>query len=97
MPKMPFNNDDLLRVEVGEPDAHGQAALMLAESTLHALIEIGALSVHQAIEVVSTALELKRELAESAGESRATMNKSLALLRTISASLKSDLTPSRAA
>ena len=58
MPKMPFDNDDFLRVEAPEPDAHGQAALMLAESTLHSLIEIGALSVQQAVEVVSTALEL---------------------------------------
>lgn len=76
---------------VAEPDAHGQAAFMLAESILHSLIEVGALTVEQAISVVSTALELKREFAEAQGESRVTMEKSLTLLKGISGSLTSDI------
>lgn len=70
---------------------------MLAESTLHTLIEIGILTLPAAIDVVSTAVELKRELAASSNESRETMEKSLTLLRAIAASLASDLAPIRAA
>lgn len=97
MPKMPFDNDDVVRVTIPEPDVHGQAALMLAESILHTLIEIGVLTVPEAVEVVSTAMEVRRELAKSAGGSDVTIEKSLTLLSAISASFRSDLPPVRAA
>lgn len=75
-----------------EPDAHGQAALLLAESTLHALVEAKALTVGEAIAVVDTAAaaEVKVEVAEAAAESRPTMEHSLALLASISQSLRLD-------
>lgn len=86
-----FSNDDIAVPLALEPDAHGQAALMLAESTLHTLIEAGVFTTEQAIATVSTALELKRELADAAGESRVRMEASLRLLRGISNSLAYDL------
>ena len=75
----------------GEPDAHGQAALLLAEAILHALVEKGTLTIAEAIAVTSTAAEIKVEVAELAHESRARMERSLSLLAAISLSLKSDL------
>lgn len=74
-----------------EPDAHGQAALLLAESILHALIETGALTTRQALEVVQIAGEVKVEVATQSGESSKRMNESLALLAALATSLKTDI------
>ena len=74
-----------------EADAHGQAALMLAESTLHALIESGTFTVKQALSVVSTAQEIKVEFAHLAGESNGRMQESLDLLTTIAGSMENEL------
>lgn len=71
-----------------EPDAHGQAALLLAESVLHALIEAKALTLDQAIDAVRTASEVKVEVAQETGESNARMRESLALLSGIGLSLE---------
>jgi hypothetical protein len=76
---------------MGEPDAHGQAALMLAESILHALVEIKAVTMQQALDVVSSAQEVKTEVAKLAGESESRMRESLALLDRIANSLQTDL------
>jgi hypothetical protein len=43
----------------GEPDAHGQAALLLAESLIHMLVDIRILSLGQAVEVLQIAAEVK--------------------------------------
>lgn len=96
MPPTSFDNDDFPPVVVRELDPHGQAALMLCESTLHTLIEAGVLTVQEAIGVVATALELKNELAQAPGRSGVAMEESRTLLKAISASLKTDL-PSVAA
>lgn len=85
-------NDGRLRAPLAvEPDAHGQAALMLAESMLHALIEIGTFTVPEALSVVSTAQEIKVEFAHLAGESNGRMQASLDLLTTIASSMEKDL------
>ena len=73
-----------------EPDAHGQAALLLAESLIHMLVDQGILSLDQAVEVIQIAAEVKTEVAAAAGESKARMNESLALLANMSSSLESD-------
>lgn len=73
-----------------EPDAHGQAALLLAESTLHMLIETRALTLAQAGVVVETAADVKVEVAALTNESRGRMQASLDLLARIGASLSSD-------
>lgn len=73
-----------------EPDAHGQAALLLAESILHALVDSGTLSNSEAVEVVRTAASVKLEVATAAGESKKRMNESLELLARMASSLEAD-------
>lgn len=73
------------------PDAHGQAALLIVESLIHALVARSIISTAEAVEVVEIAAEVKIDLAEDAGQSPATLRHSLALLTAISASLKPDV------
>lgn len=73
-----------------EPDAHGQAALLLTESLLHMLVENRSLTNSQAIEVVRIAAEVKVEVAVAAGESDGRMRESIALLSRMESSLKAD-------
>ena len=73
-----------------EPDAHGQAAFLLAESMLHMLVETGTFTTGQAMEAVEIASEVKVDVAAQTGESSARMNQSLALLATVSRSLGND-------
>ena len=74
-----------------EPDAHGQAALILAEAILHALVDIKTMTTAQALDVVHSAAEIKAEIATLSGESRTRMHESLELLKRIGISLKTDL------
>lgn len=67
-----------------EPDAHGQAALLLTESILHALVEAGVLTATQALSAVQTAAEVKADVATETGESEGRMLQSLGLLTAIS-------------
>ena len=73
------------------PDASGQAALLLVESLLHALIARSLVSVVEAIEVVQVARTVKVEMAEEAGEARNSMLRSLEMLRAIETSLAGDV------
>lgn len=75
----------------GEPDAHGQAALILAESTLHALIDMKTMTTQQALDVVRSAEEVKTAVAAQSGESETRMNESLELLKRIGISLETDI------
>ena len=73
----------------------GQAALLLAESILHALVETDVLTNAEAIGVVTAAAEVKREVATAAGESTARLQQSLDLLTRMTASFESDGTRER--
>ncbi|HEV2505155.1 MAG TPA: hypothetical protein VGV39_18915 [Mesorhizobium sp.] len=73
------------------PDAYGQAALLLVESLIHALIAASVISLQEAVEVVDIAADVKEDIAESLGDSPATLSQSLTLLQTISDSLRRDL------
>lgn len=73
-----------------EPDAHGQAAILLVESLIHGLVAKAALSVEEAIEIVSIAGEVKQEYALEMGDAPATMKRSLEILNAIHASLKTE-------
>lgn len=73
-----------------EPDAHGQAALLLAESILHALVDTAVLTNAEAISVVTAATDVKREVAIASGESTGRMEESLGLLKRMTASFESD-------
>ena len=74
-----------------EPDAHGQAALMLVESLIHALVDKTTFNAGEALTIVATAIELKAELAMEYEESAAKLQKSLDLLEKISASIRTEL------
>lgn len=73
-----------------EPDAHGQAALILAESMLHAMVAKSLITNREAIEIIGSAAEIKVEVATAAGESDKRMKQSLALLLKMTKSLASD-------
>lgn len=83
-------NDNADVDSVHGPDAHGQAALLLAESLVHGLIARKVLSVTDAVEIVDIAAEVKAEVAGDLGDSPANLRKSLGLLGAISASLRRD-------
>ncbi len=95
MPHRVNDNVVPLPPPVGEPDAHGQAALILAESTLHALIELRTMTVQQALDVVRSAEEIKTEVAALSGESETRMHESLELLKRIGISLEHDADDAR--
>ena len=78
------------RPAVVEPDAHGQAALLLTESLIHMLVETRVLTNSQAIEVVRVAAEVKLEVAVAAGESNGRMRESLTLLSKMEDSFRAD-------
>jgi hypothetical protein len=84
-PIIPFDSPS-----VAEPDAHGQAALLLTESLIHMLVENKGLTNAQAVDVVHTAAVVKVEVAEAAGESRSRMLESLALLSRMEHSFQAD-------
>jgi hypothetical protein len=78
------------RPPVDEPDAHGQAALLLTESLLHMLVASRRLTNAQAVDVVHSAAVVKVEVAEAAGESANRMLESLALLNRMEDSFRAD-------
>jgi hypothetical protein len=74
----------------GEPDAHGQAALILAEAMLHALVDMKTMTAQQALDIISSAEEIKTEVAGMSGESETRMQESLELLKRIGISIERD-------
>ncbi len=76
---------------VDEPDPHGQAAILLVESLIHALVARSVISMEDAIEVVTVALDAKIEIAHEFGCRDDTMDKSVALLARIRQSLSNDV------
>lgn len=76
--------------DLREPDPHGQAAMLLVESLLHGLIARSALSNADALEIVEIAAAVKEEFADEVGDSKPTMERSLALLGAIHQSLSRD-------
>lgn len=91
MTVLPFTAIDAPGTLGLEPDAHGQAALLLAESMLHALVEQRLISVDEAIATVRSAAEVKEERAQAEGESKKRMEASLVLLEQIAGSFMSNV------
>ena len=73
-----------------EPDPHGQAALLLVESLIHELVAQSVISIDDAINVMTVAIDAKIEIAANLGESDGTRDRSLTLLSSIHTSLGSD-------
>jgi len=92
--KNPIHDDDYLNEERAEPDAHGQAAMLLVESLIHGLVARSVLSVSEAIEIVDIATEAKLEIAEDLGGAPSPMRSSITLLTSISKSLSGDISNS---
>ena len=90
MPSVVTIDGELTPPPIVEPDAHGQAALLLTESLLHALVENATLSNADAVGVIQSAAEVKVEVAIAAHESKARMEESLALLSRMAASFEVD-------
>ena len=74
-----------------DTDPHGQAALFLVESLLHALVAKRALTTREAIEVVVNAAEVSEEIAKDVGETSASLARSLDLLQAIESSMMRDI------
>ena len=70
------------------PDAQGQAALLLIESLIHSLLDNGALTKHQALEAIDSAMQVKEESASEAKEAAETLRKSLGLLTNMQHSIE---------
>lgn len=73
-----------------DPDAHGQASLLLVESLLHGMLEKGLLTIDEAVGIATAACEVKEEIALQDIESKDTAQHSLNLIARITASLKLD-------
>ena len=73
-----------------DPDPHGQAALLLAESTLQMLVERGLLTNADAIAAVRMAVDVKEEIVELAIEDRRASEASLRLLARIAGTFETD-------
>ena len=71
------------------PDPHGQAALLIAESLIHVLVERSVLSVEDVVSALQTAVEVKTDTAVL--EPQATANASLDLIFRILDSIGIDL------
>lgn len=74
-----------------EPDAHGQASLLLTESLIHSLVDRGVLTIPEALETIEVAADVKLEVATAARESKKRMEESLLLLKKMSVSFETDM------
>ncbi len=71
-----------------QPDAQGQAALLLIESLIHSLLDNGALTKPQALEAIESAMQVKEESATEDKEPPHTLRRSLALLGNMQQSIQ---------
>jgi hypothetical protein len=71
-----------------QPDAQGQAALLLIESLIHSLLDNGALTKPQALEAIESAMQVKGESASEEKEPTKTLKKSLRLLTSMQNSIQ---------
>lgn len=84
---------DRSRTPLGEPidpDAHGQAALLLVESLMHTLVETRVLDRSDVLALIRTACEVKIEAPVHTNESTHRMRASLRLLNSIASSFETD-------
>ncbi|MDF7776046.1 hypothetical protein P1X14_12375 [Sphingomonas sp. AOB5] len=72
-------------------DARGQAAMLLVESLIHGLIERSVISVSDAVEIVSAAIEVEEEIRADMSVAPTNIEETLVILGGIRASLEIDL------
>lgn len=75
-----------------EPDAHGQAALLLVESLLHTLVARSIVTLADATDVVTGAIDARIEITADRGDSDGddATDRALSLLSAIRSSLTAD-------
>ena len=73
------------------PDPHGEAALVLVETLIHALVAKGSLSTLEAIEIIVDAAGVQPAMDEDRIHIPGGQPQAVALLRTIGGSLANDL------
>lgn len=86
----PLSTEPSSSLPPAEPDAHGQASLLLTESLIHMLVERATLTTADAVVVIKTAAEVKVEVAAATGESEGRKQESLELLGKMAASFQAD-------
>lgn len=74
-----------------EPDPHGEAAMVLVETLIHALIAKGCLTTLDAIEIIVDAADVQAEIDADRAQISDGRLQAAALLRTLSVSLSHDL------
>lgn len=75
----------------GAPDPYGEAALVLVETLIHALVAKGSLSTLEAIEIIDDAAGVQSAMDEDRCDIPGGRPQAAALLRIIGGSLSSDL------
>ncbi len=84
-PAIPFD-----QASERHPDPHGQAALLLTESLIHALVDKKVLTLREVVEIVEIATDVEREIA-AATDGGTPLRLQKSLLAPLAHSLKSDL------
>lgn len=74
-------------------DAHGHAALLLAESLLHGLLARNVIEIADAVEIVAVATEVTQEIADGGHDAPGALARSQTLLEAIGRSLRHDFPP----
>ncbi len=82
------NGESRERVLLPEPDPHGQAALLLVESLIHALISRSVITAQEAVDLVEVAGDVATSLADERGETPDTKRRAMTLLAAIRTSLR---------
>ncbi|MCP3735739.1 hypothetical protein M9979_12730 [Sphingomonas sp. RP10(2022)] len=78
-------------VEAPPPDAQGQAALLLVESLIHALVGRSVMTLEEGVEIVQTAIDVQVDVARAAGAAGAPMWQAHALLTRVAETLRIDI------
>ncbi|WP_313326658.1 hypothetical protein [Sphingobium yanoikuyae] len=80
-----------LAASLGAPDPYGEAALVLVETLIHALIAKGSLSTLEAVDIIDDAVQVQSAIDEDQCHVPGARPRAAALLRIIGGSLSSDL------
>ncbi len=87
------SNDDLIPAGAGARrlgDAHGEAALLLVESLIHALLQDSVLTNAQAIAAVQSAIDVQCEIDDERGSDVSVASAPVQLLDAIAQSIMTD-------
>lgn len=77
-------------IQQAEHDAHGQAAILLVESLIHALVARSVLSSADAADLIAIAIDAKKEMSSDIGTNDDKLDRPLALLYSILSSIQID-------